>query len=142
MKKLKILIVENDEDEQEFIKEAFEESELFEVTAMAENGDALIDVIRANNSDCPDVILSDLNMHGKNGYDVLQWIKSNESYHHIHVVIMSTSLTDSVVKRCMDMGAHQYMIKPDTFKDYNKFAKEIYDSIIAVSSGGKTRKQG
>lgn len=138
MKKLKILIVENDEDEQEFVKEAFEESGLFEVTGMAENGDALIDLINAGNCDLPDIILSDLNMHGKNGYDVLQYMKSNTSFHHIPVIIMSTSLTDNVVKKCMDMGAHQYMVKPDTFKDYNKFAKDIYDSVIIVSSGGSS----
>ena len=41
MRKFKIIIVENDEDEQLFMKEGFDAADLFEIIAQAKNGDTL-----------------------------------------------------------------------------------------------------
>ena len=129
MIKYRIVIVENDEDEQFFMKEGFDASGLFEILAQVENGDVLFEWLTANRSLLPDIILSDLNMPGKNGYDILEGIKSNPAYLHIPVIITSTSSAKVMIDRCLSLGAADYKVKPDTFIAYRAFAEELYQFI-------------
>ena len=129
MKKYKIIIVENDEDEQVFMKEGFDSVGSFEIIAQLRNGDALLEWLAINETNLPDVILSDLNMPGKNGYDVLEDIKGNPSLSHIPVIITSTSSTKSTIDKCLAMGAAEYIVKPDTFIIYEPFARKLHELI-------------
>ncbi|WP_018612055.1 response regulator [Segetibacter koreensis] len=129
MKKYKIIIVENDEDEQLFMKEGFASTGLFEIIAQVLNGDDLLDWLEEHQSTLPDLILSDLNMPGKNGYDVIELIKGNPAYRHIPVIITSTSSTKTIIDKCLAKGAADYVVKPDTFVQYVPYVKELYNLI-------------
>lgn len=129
MKKYKLLIVENDEDEQLFMKEGFDAVGLFNIIAQLKNGDVLLEWLEQNKQNLPDVILSDLNMPGKNGYDIITDIKSNPEYAHIPVIITSTSSTKMTIDKCLTLGAADYLVKPDTFVVYEPFAKQLYQLI-------------
>jgi CheY-like chemotaxis protein len=129
MKKLKIIFVDNDEDEQLFMKEGFEASGLFEVIYQANDGSDLFEFLQEKNTTLPDVILSDLNMPGKSGYDILVEIPGNNMYGQIPVIITSTSSTQSVIDRCMAMGAAAYLVKPETFAEYQSFARQLHAMI-------------
>lgn len=129
MKKYKIIIVENDEDEQVFMKEGFDAVSSFEIIAQLRNGDELLEWLEVNEKELPDVILSDLNMPGKNGYDVLEDIKGNPALAHIPVIITSTSSTKSTIDKCLALGAAEYIVKPDTFIFYEPFARKLYELI-------------
>lgn len=135
MKKYTIIIVENDADEQYFIKEAFDASGYFVIRMQAENGDALINWLNEHPEQLPDVILSDLNMPGKNGYDVIQYCKGIAMLAAIPIIIMSTSSTPASIQRCLNLGAADYLVKPDTFIEYDVFAANLYrllsDKIIS-----------
>ena len=91
MKKYNIILVENDEDEQEFMKEGFDAVGLFNVIAQVRNGDHLLDWLAEHRESRPDIILSDLNMPGKNGYDIILDIKSSRDWSNLPVIITSTS---------------------------------------------------
>jgi CheY-like chemotaxis protein len=129
MKKYNIIIVENDEDEQFFMKEGFDASGLFNVVGQVKNGDLLMEWLADNEAALPDVILSDLNMPGKNGYDILQEVKGNPLLMRIPVIITSTSSTPTTVNRCMALGATDYLVKPETFIAYKDFAENLYRRI-------------
>jgi CheY-like chemotaxis protein len=126
MKKPRIIVIENDSDEIFFMEEAFNKTALFDVLAMVTNGDQLFEWLAGHKGTLPDLILSDLNMEGKNGYDVIAEIKSNPEYNPIRVVITSTSSVASVRDKCMKLGASDYMVKPETFNNYEPFVKELY----------------
>src|SRR5215208_4326880 len=100
MKKYKIIIVENDEDEQLFMKEGFDAAGLFDIIAQVANGDFLLDWLEGHPSVLPDIILSDLNMPGKNGYDIITDMKTNSAYAHIPVIITSTSSAKIIIDKC------------------------------------------
>jgi CheY-like chemotaxis protein len=136
MKKYKIILVENDEDEQLFMKEGFEASGLFDTLAIAEDGNALFTWLEENRALLPDFILTDLNMPGKNGYDILKDIKAHSAYSQIPVVITSTSTATAVIHKCRDLGAAEYMVKPETFNEYLTFARKFYE-IMAEKERGK-----
>src|SRR4051812_28425910 len=109
MKKYKIIIVENDEDEQVFMKEGFDATGLFEIVEQVKDGEALFEWLEKNPSSFPDIILSDLSMPGKNGYDILAEIKDNPAYGHIPVIISSTSSVQINIDKCMSLGAADYV---------------------------------
>lgn len=129
MKKYKIIIVENDEDEQFFMKEGFDAAGLFDILVQVKNGDALLEWLEGPEASMPDLILSDLNMPGKNGYDVILEMKVHHKYAGTPVVIISTSSTQSIVDKCLAMGAADYLVKPDTFNEYVPFVKNLYRLI-------------
>jgi CheY-like chemotaxis protein len=129
MRKYRIVIVENDEDEQYFMREAFSEEISFDIISIAKNGDALFDWMERNENALPHLILSDLNMPGKNGYDIINGIRTNAAYQHIPVIITSTSSTQSIINKCLDLGAADYIVKPDTFIDYKPYVKRLYKLI-------------
>jgi CheY-like chemotaxis protein len=129
MKKYKIIIVENDEDEQFFMKESFDASGLFDIVAQVENGDDLFEWLQKNADSLPDIILSDLNMPGKNGYDVISEVGSTAAYAHIPVIITSTSSTKTIMDKCLALGAANYQVKPDTFIEYEPYIQKMYQTI-------------
>jgi len=129
MKKYKIIIVENDEDEQQFMMEGFDSAALFDIVAQVRNGDTLFEWLNTNKDTLPDVILSDLNMPGKNGYDVINEIKTNPLYSHIPVVITSTSSTKTIIEKCLSSGAADYIVKPETFIEYVPYVQNLYKRI-------------
>lgn len=65
LKKIKMLIVEDNEDERFFMKEGFAQTGLYEITGEAGNGNEMLELLSRSSSSLPDVILSDLNMPGK-----------------------------------------------------------------------------
>ncbi len=60
----------------------------------------------------PDLIILDILMPGKNGWLVLEELKSNESTSSIPVVICSVMAKPEDRKRGKDMGAFEYVTKP------------------------------
>ena len=129
MKKYNIIIVENDDDEQFFMKEGFDATDLFTVIAQVRNGDHLFRWFEENTISLPDVILSDLNMPGKNGYDVISGVKNNPDWMHIPVIITSTSSTKTIIDKCLEFGAADYIVKPETFIEYEPYIKKLHQCI-------------
>lgn len=129
MKKYRIVIVENDEDEQYFMKEGFDAAGLFHIMAQLHNGDHLLQWLADIDEPLPDLVLTDLNMPGKNGYDILDELKANPAYAHLPIIITSTSAAPSIIDKCLQKGAADYMVKPDTFVEYEPFVKKLYNLI-------------
>ena len=139
MEKYKIIIVENDEDERFFMAEGFQTCSNFQVLDYASNGEELMELLHQENRILPDFILSDLNMPGKNGYDIITEIKSSPELSHIPVIITSTSSARSIIERCKDLGAFDYLVKPETFNEYDKFAVNLYNQIKGrIAEAGKS----
>lgn len=129
MHKYKIIVVENDEDERMFMMESFNANGMFDVLGMVKNGDHLFDWVAEHSNNMPDVILTDLNMPGKNGYDIIQFVKNHETYSGIPVIVTSTSSTQSIIDRCLNLGATDYLVKPDTFLDYGPYLQKLHSLL-------------
>jgi CheY-like chemotaxis protein len=128
--KIKMLIVEDNEDERLFMKEGFTQTGLYEIVGEAENGNQMLDLLMQPGFSLPQLVLSDLNMPGKNGYEVIKDVKENISYAHIPVVILTTAPLIPYAERCRKLGACAYFTKPDTFLEYKLFAETIYSDVI------------
>jgi CheY-like chemotaxis protein len=76
----------------------------------------------------PHVVFLDLNMPGKNGFDVLTELRNSEEKNDIPVVIFSTSNEPSIIEKCRKLGANYFITKPILMKDIIKsieYALEI-----------------
>jgi len=129
-KKVKVLIVEDNEDERLFMKEGFTQSGLFEVIAEAQDGNEMLELFKEPSFSHPQLVISDLNMPGRNGFEVIMDIKTNSSLSHIPVVILTTAPLIPYAERCRKIGACAYYTKPDTFLEYAVFAASVYDDVI------------
>jgi DNA-binding response OmpR family regulator len=59
----------------------------------------------------PDIILLDVIMPEKNGFEVLTEIKQDENLKNIPIIILSNLGQDSDIKKGKDLGADDYFIK-------------------------------
>ena len=129
--KLFILIAEDDADDRFLFKTAFEEKGYNDQIEFVENGIELWKFLQ-NIADkqvdlrmYPSFILLDLNMPKKDGREVLREIKQHPEFKKIPVVVFTTTNSENEVKRCYELGANTYVVKPVSFDSLLKVVEEI-----------------
>lgn len=105
--KLKVLIIEDNEDLNEMFKTAFEEKG-YDVEISLNGMDG---ITKAPEFD-PDVILLDIMMPQMDGYEVLQALKNNSSL-KAKVVINSNLEQDKDADKALKLGADLYLKKSE-----------------------------
>ena len=73
----------------------------------------------------PRVILLDLKMPKVNGMEVLEKVKSDPLTKTIPVIILTSSQEDPDIKKCYELGANSYIVKPVQFEGFMKAIKEL-----------------
>jgi len=124
MRTFRLAIVENDEDERYFMSEAFRAAPEFDILGEFGNGDQLTEWLQGPPRELPELVLSDLNMPGKNGYDIIDELKV--AYPDIAVFATSTSSVVTTREKCIRAGAKDFIAKPDIFIAYDAFVAELY----------------
>jgi CheY-like chemotaxis protein len=121
-KPITILMADDDADDRQMTREAFDESRLANDLRFVEDGAELMDYLCRRNkyadpttSPRPGLILLDLNMPKKDGRQALSEIKANPTLRNIRVVVMTTSKAEEDILRTYDLGASSYVTKPVTF---------------------------
>ena len=120
MPDISILIAEDDADDRLLMQTALNEARSLEKIKFVENGIELLnylDNLKEVNGDAnyPKFILLDLNMPKMDGREALQIIKSHARFKKIPVIVFSTTKNELEVKRCYDLGANTYVVKPVSF---------------------------
>jgi len=64
-------------------------------------------------SEKPDLILLDIVLPKKDGYQVLQEVKANETTKHIPIVLLTNLGSIADVEKALEMGATTYLVKAD-----------------------------
>src|SRR5215203_5387617 len=85
-----ILYTEDDFDDFESVKEALNQVSDWQLLHHAKNGQEAISFIE-NATVLPSLIVLDLNMPVMDGKEVLQWLKQQNEYKHIPVLVFTTS---------------------------------------------------
>ena len=116
-----VYIVDDDPDDRQIILDAFLENNTQMDYVFIENGDELMTTLGdCADTDFPSLILLDLNMPGKNGYEVLKEIKQSATLRKLPVVVFSTSDDPSAVAKTRNLGASLYITKPPSFSKLKK----------------------
>jgi CheY-like chemotaxis protein len=128
MEKLFVLIAEDDADDRFLLQNAFEEMGYTDKLEFVENGVELMDFLENNSNNpnsVPGFILLDLNMPKKDGREVLKELKQHDDYKTIPVIVFSTTKNETEVKRCYELGANTYVVKPVSYDSLLKFVENI-----------------
>ena len=104
------------------------ESDLFSRILKARDGE---DAIRVAMKEHPTNIVLDLQMPRMDGFTFLRWIMANQP---VPVLVFSSMGTDDNIFRAMDIGAVDFVTKPDTYIDdrfRNFFLEKIHTLLEA-----------
>ena len=108
--KLKILVVEDNNDMRAFLAEQLEEQHTVFTAADGEEGYKLA---QEHN---PDLIVSDIMMPKVDGIELCRMIKTNVQTSHIPVILLSARTADNVKISGYEVGADSYISKPFNFE--------------------------
>lgn len=82
----------------------------------------------------PDLILLDINLPKKNGFEVLEEIRRNPDLKYIPVIILTTSSAKQDIKKAYDLCANAYIVKPVELDDFLRVMKSIEDFWFSIAS--------
>lgn len=115
-KKHSVLIVDDDSDDRESLRDAFLENQHHQNYIFIDGGNQLLEFLTKNQKEvCPSLILLDLNMPGKDGRQTLKEIKSDRNLFHIPVIVLTTSASPADREVSYSLGANCFITKPNTF---------------------------
>jgi CheY-like chemotaxis protein len=133
---IEVLLVEDDPGDVLMTKEAFEEHRVNNRLRVVNDGDEALAYLRRQEpyTDAvrPDLILLDLNLPRRDGRQVLQEIKNDESLRHIPVVVLTTSQADEDILRSYQLHANAYVTKPVDFDQFIKAVRQIDEFFVSV----------
>ena len=115
MDKIKVLMIDDNVQLIEAVKEYFKGSKLIEVSVTANDGLEGIEKIESENYD---VIVLDLIMPKKDGLYVLEEMKKRNL--NRNVIVATSYNTAEVIREVSDYGVNYYILKPFDFDDLEK----------------------
>jgi CheY-like chemotaxis protein len=127
----RIILIDDDPDDQLFFRDAIE---MVHPELLCELASSCQEAFRQlEEPPKPEFIFMDLNMPVMNGFDCLAYLKNQEGYRDIPVIIFSTSKNPQDINRTRRLGARYFVTKPD---DFNVLCIKLSRIIRAESIDG------
>jgi CheY-like chemotaxis protein len=133
---VKVLLVEDNPGDVELIREQWQYSNILCDLQVATDGIEAMAYLRNEGkyaeASKPDLILLDLNLPRKNGWEVLAEIKQDPDLCRIPVAILTSSEREEDVTRAYSMHASTYVCKPVDLVGYGKIMSAIDGFWLSV----------
>jgi chemotaxis family two-component system response regulator Rcp1 len=120
--------VEDNPGDVMLLREALKDSRVPNDYVVADDGDDALRVLHAAASGAgllPDLILLDINLPRKDGWEVLRDIKQDLRLARIPVIVLTTSTDGKDVKTAYDLHASCYLSKPSDLEAFLRLARLI-----------------
>ena len=124
-----ILLVDDSENDLFLMRAAFKKAEFNNPLQEVHNGEEAIAYLKGDDpySDrhmfpLPAVMLLDLNMPMKNGFDVLTWVRTQTGLKRLSIIVLTASMRTEDIERAFDLGANSFLVKPGNI-----------DALVAMS---------
>lgn len=127
MKKMKILIVDDEKDIVEFIQYNLEAEGYQVITAY--NGKEALEAIKEK----PDLVVLDVMMPDIDGYEVCSKIRTKEKYNNIPILFLTAKSGEQDEIHGLDIGADDYISKPVSVKKlFARIKSNLRQSDIGI----------
>jgi CheY-like chemotaxis protein len=133
--KKKVLLVDDDIDDIDFLREAFSEIDENIECQHALNGQEAVLLLQTADLTMPDIILLDINMPVMNGWEFLKWIKAVPNLKDIPVIVYSTSSREQDRALAGALGARQFISKPENYRVLKDILRGLLTRIAAGFEG-------
>jgi CheY-like chemotaxis protein len=120
-----VLLVEDDLNDIFLVKRAFKLAQIKNPLQIVTDGEEAVNYLRGESKyadreawPLPKLIVMDIKMPRKTGFEVLEWVKQGHTpLRLIPVVIVSSSDSPSDINRAYELGANAYMVKPVDYRE-------------------------
>lgn len=118
MNKLLIVQIEDDPNDVFLFDRAFKKAQVAADLISIQDGEQFIAFLNerepsaANAAALPTLVLLDIKLPRKSGFEVLQWMRAHPVFKRIPVVMLTSSAQPTDVRRAYDLGANGYLVKP------------------------------
>ena len=127
-----VLLVEDSHADVLLVRRAFAKAQLAARLETVADGDAAVAYLGGaapyDSRDAyplPDLVLLDLKLPRRSGFEVLEWIRREPRIRRLPVVILTSSRHDTDVMRAYDLGANSYLVKPVDFEPLVEVVKAV-----------------
>jgi CheY-like chemotaxis protein len=131
-----ILLADDSEDDEVLFRRAVRLSGLANPVIVVRDGDEAIAYLKGEGvyadrvkHPMPKVLMLDLKMPRKNGFEVLQWVKEQPQLSGVLVVVLTSTVDDQERTRSSALGASVVLNKPCTPGDLKHLVDEFPDSL-------------
>lgn len=121
-----ILIIDDDQDDLDLIKEVANFLKIDRPIHFFKSGDELVTYLRSNTPP-PFLIICDVNLPGQDGFEVKKRISESEElkYSSVPFVYWSTSASEKQIQHAYDLPAQGFFFKPTNFDDLCETVKTL-----------------
>ena len=134
---MEILLVEDNEDDILLEQEALADAKLINLLYVVRDGEEAMAYLRRqgkyHDARIPGLILLDINMPKKNGFEVLNELKADPALMHIPVVMLTTSDSEADIVKSYAKGACSFITKPMDFDKFRDVVRQfaLYWALVA-----------
>jgi DNA-binding response OmpR family regulator len=128
-----ILLIEDDIDDVDLLKEALDENNVPYKLQLIMEGDKVVEYLEQVRS-LPGIIVMDLNLPKADGKEILSEIKMLDPYSKVPIIVLTTSSAREDVDYCHRMGIQKFITKPATIEGWN----EAIEAIVNVASSASS----
>ncbi len=133
---LRILLVEDNEDEAIFVREALSDQIALVEVVVAGDGSEALNLLRAHaRTDAqPDLVLLDLDLPTVSGHEVLEQVKSDPQLCEIPIIVLTTSKARQDIHRAYRAHANAFIHKPQRFADYEEVTRRMKEFWLGLAA--------
>jgi CheY-like chemotaxis protein len=131
-----ILLVDDGENDLVLLRRAFAMAKCSNPLQEARNGEEAIAYLQGEGRfgdrskfPFPIIMLLDLNMPRKNGFDVLTWVRLQPNLKRLAIIILTASMRAADVERAFDLGATSFLVKPSNLDTLSTMMRCLCDWI-------------
>jgi CheY-like chemotaxis protein len=125
-----IYLVDDDQDDRFFIREAIQGTGTDANIIEVENGFDLLTLVQKIADPSFSVIIIDMNMPKMNGLETVAAIRRDARLTDIPVVMLSTSSNSSLIETAYTSGVSSFVTKPSTFEEFAQLARVIKERFL------------
>jgi CheY-like chemotaxis protein len=128
-----IVLVDDNPADILLVREALAWNEVKSDLLVARDGDEAIKLLEEIDSKllpCPDLVVLDLNLPRRSGFDVLERIRSTHRCDGVPVAVLSSSDAPTDKQRAQRLGASRYFKKPSNLTDFMSIGGRLKEMIL------------
>ncbi|MEO6229638.1 MAG: response regulator [Ferruginibacter sp.] len=137
MEPIHILHVEDSEGDILLIRDAIEEGGIAHTLDVVRNGQEAMEFLNKTGNftdkQTPNLILLDINMPVMNGHELLDFIKTDERFKHLPVIMLTTSGSQDDIFKAYQKYTNSYIVKPGNVNDFERVVRAIENFWITVA---------
>ena len=135
-----ILLVEDEPNDVFFMERAFEKARLLNPLKVVNDGDQAIAYLKGEGqyadrekSPFPFLMLLDLRMPRRNGFEVLEWLRAQPGLRRLLTVVLTASKEGPDINQAYDLGANSYLVKPPKAEALTEMFQRLNSYWVAMN---------